>query len=105
MCLHHRHVLVSGAMEDDVGPLGLEDLPHAGGVAHVADPRADIGADPVVAQFAIDFEQRVLCSFEQDEPIGAEPHGLPADFRPDAATGTGHENALPGKKPLQFRRI
>ena len=38
--LHHRHVLVGGAMEDDLGVMGVEDLCDAAGVADVGDDGA-----------------------------------------------------------------
>lgn len=98
-------MLVSRTVEDNMRPLGLEHLPYALGIANIANAWAHVGANPVVAQFAIDLEQRVLRPLEQYEPIGAESHRLPADFRTDAAAGAGHEDPFAGKKTLQFRCI
>ena len=37
--LHQRHVLVGGGVEDDVGPVALEDLLQPLAVAHVREHR------------------------------------------------------------------
>ena len=102
IAFHHRHVLVGGAVEHDVRLMLFKHPRDAPDVADVGDDRHPLGADPAVAQFAVDFEQAVLRPVQQDHPARAEFHGLPADFRSDAAAGAGHEDILAGQEPLQF---
>jgi hypothetical protein len=92
-------------MEDDLRALGLKDLPDSPGIAHVADVRADVGPDPTVAEFAVNLEEVVLGPLDHEQPLGAEPHRLPANLRPDASTGARDQHAFPCQKPLEFGRI
>ena len=42
---------------------------------------------------------------EQHQPLRAELHRLPADFRADAAAGAGDQHAFAGQESLQFGRV
>ena len=98
-------VLHSRTVEDDLGPLGFKDLADSPGLANVGDIRPHVGAYPLVAQLAVDLKEIVLSAFNQQQPLGAEPHGLSADLRPNAPAGAGDEDAFSRQEPLKFRRV
>jgi hypothetical protein len=58
-----------------------------------------------LAQLAINFKQVILGLLQQNKPLRAELHDLPADFRPDAPPRARHQHNLAGEKSLKLRRI
>ena len=82
---------MGGRVEDDLGVVRFKNLGDAIGIADVGDHRDDVGADPAVTEFAIDFKQGVFGAIEKNQPGGTESHGLAADFRADASAGSGDE--------------
>src|SRR5205823_3142318 len=101
IALHHRHVLVRRAVEDDVWLDSLEHLSDARAIADIGDDRHDLRADPALDQLALNLKKAVLGAVEQHEFAGAELHALPADFRADAAAGTGHQHYFSGDEALK----
>ena len=56
--LHQRHVLVRRGVEDDLGPVALEDLPQLRAVAAVGEHRHARGELALVDELALDLEER-----------------------------------------------
>jgi hypothetical protein len=50
----------------------------------------------LLAQLAIDLEQRVLGALDEHQSARAELHALPADLRADASAGAGHKHRFSG---------
>jgi hypothetical protein len=102
IALHHRDVLMSGAVEDYMRLMVLEYLADAASIANIGNHRNDLRADPAMAQLAIDFKKIVFGLIEKDQTARAEFHRLPADFRADAAAGAGDDYIFGGEESLQF---
>ena len=92
--LHQRHVLVRGGVEDDRGPVALEDAPHLGAVLDVADHRHDGREVALVDQLPLDLEQRRLRVVDDDQPLAADLGDLPAELGADRAARAGHHHGL-----------
>ncbi len=105
IAFHHRHVLVGGAVENDLRLMQFENPRDPPRVADVGDQRNHFRSDPAVTQLAVDLEKIVFRLIEQDQPARTKFHGLPADFRADAAAGAGDQNALAGEEPLKLRGV
>src|SRR5581483_4260881 len=93
--LEHADVLVRGGVEDDLGPVALEDLPHLRPVAAVREHGDGGGEVALVDELALDLEERRLTLLDEDEPRGAEPGELPAELRADRAAGAADGTVFP----------
>ena len=85
--LHQGHVLVRGRVEDDGGPVALEELAHLGGVLHVRERGGRGGEVPLVLEARARLDERVLGVVDEHDPLGAERRRLPAELRADGAAG------------------
>ena len=92
--LHQRHVLVRRRVEDDVGPVALEDLAQPAAVAHVGEHR-DAGAEAaLVDELALDVEERALGLVDHHDPRRLGARELAAELGADRAAGAGDEHGL-----------
>jgi hypothetical protein len=81
-------------VEDDRGPVLVEDLAHLDAVLHVGDDR-DTGDEPALAgELAVDLEEGRLGVVDHDEAGRTEPGKLAAELRADRASGAGHHHDL-----------
>ena len=81
-------------MEDDAGPVLVEDLAELAGVLHVADDRG-CGAEAALAhELSLDLEERRLGVVEQHELGGPDARDLPAELGADGAPGSRDQNDL-----------
>ena len=92
VAFHQRDVLVGSGMEDDGGAKTVEDQPHPGGVADVADAAVDLGFARLVPELAIDGEDAVLTAADEDQGLGMEVQHLAAYLGSDAPPGAGDQN-------------
>ena len=90
-------MLVRGRVEDDLGPVALEDLAHLRLVLDVAEIGMRGGEAPLVHELALDLEQRRLGVVDEDEARGAEVRDLAAELGADRPAGAGDEHGLAGE--------
>src|SRR5437660_8895629 len=95
-------MVVGGTMKHHVGAFFFENRVDSFLVADVGQARADIRADPALAELAINLEECVFGALEQDQTARTEFHGLAADFRADGASGAGDEDGFTGEEALEF---
>ena len=95
MRLHQRHVLVRGGVEDDRGPVLLEDLaPERLPVLDVDELRHRGREVALVDELALDVEQRRLGVVDEDQPRRIDTGDLTAELCADRAAGTRDEHGL-----------
>jgi hypothetical protein len=92
--LHQRHVLVRGRVEDDVGPVALEDLAQPPLVAHVGEHGHARAEAALVHELALDLEERALGLVDEHDPLRLGARELAAELGADRAPGTGDEDGL-----------
>ena len=103
--LHERHVLVGRGMEDDRGPVLLEDLPHLRRVAGIREDGGRRVEVALVDELALDLEEARLAVVDEHEPGRAHPCDLPAQLGSDRAAGSGDEHHLAGEVAGDRREI
>ena len=109
--LEHRHVLVTGGVDDDPRPVALEnilqplrvvDVDEAGNEADLPFP----GRGGPFLQLPMDLEKARFRPIDQQDPRRTELHQQPADLGTDRSTGTGDHDRLvmhPGGEPRAVR--
>ena len=95
--LHQRHVLVRRRVEDDCGPVLVEDLAHLHLVAGVGEHRGGRVEDALVDELALDLEQPGLGVVDEHEPRRADARDLAAELGADRAAGARDEHDLAGQ--------
>src|SRR5437763_7503387 len=91
-----------GTMEDDVWAFVFENRGDSLLVADVGEAGTDVGADPALAQFAINFEEGIFSALDQDQAARTKFHRLATDFRADGAACAGDEDGFTCQESLEF---
>ena len=95
--LEHRQVLERRGVEHHVGASRHEHPVQRHGVPDVAQDDAAVVQQRPPRQRQLDRMQGRLVPVEHDQLSGTEPGDLPAQLRADGASGTGHQDPLPGQ--------
>ena len=93
---HHRHVLVSGGVEDVVGTKGGENLFHPYLVRNGGDDSRDFNAREVVQHQQAYVVLRRLCLIDKHQFGRLQQTDLPNHLAANAARRSGNQNARAG---------
>ena len=105
VCLHQRHVLVGGGVEDDARFEALHHLQHPVRLLAVGQHRLDAGEVALLDHLAVDLEEVVLGVVEHHQQPRADAGDLAAELGADRAAGAGDEDdavAQVGADPVQL---
>jgi hypothetical protein len=84
-------------VEDDLGPVALEDLPELGAVPAVGEHRHARGEVALLDELALDLEERRLRRVDEHEPRRLHARDLAAELGADRTAGARDEHGLPGE--------